>query len=931
VNKKFAREKTRVGDMEQEQDQVVFRYLRMQGNVSEALGASKALCLRVLGGQSLAVGFSNGDVSIVSLTGTLLDQWSAHTAPVIALSTEATGEYLASCSADGNIVVKQVNLNVAGKEAAEASAQSETALETHPFGQPLSCVTLDPGYARKNEKVLVAGGEQGQLLLCRKSWFTQRDSVIHEGEGGIAAIAWVGTLVAWANERGVKIMDIETEEKITFVERPVGVDLKCCLLWESPQSLMIAWSQTVHILVVCLMSLDLSAEAAPRRAAQIVRMWSVEADCTICGIASFDEDSVTMLACVTDESGAPAMPELQIRSRLSGELLHVPDGLPLQGFATIECSEYSLQSNRSGQPLALTSSSWRRTDWLKEMSPEDRKLSVRPVSSRKSNSTSMARNLPPVMYLVTPYEVIVARVRNLDDFVASAMRERRFKDALTLARANPTALRRTRLPDVVQVFLEDLLHHEHYAEAAAACPELFRGDAHAWEYWLLRFMKSGQLHALAPHIPTGSQSLDPAVYALVLDHFLAHDSAAFLATVKLWSVASRSKSLFSVPTTMQRIAAHLAAHGFDPPVVEAQAVLLVMAREYEDALSCFLRLNAKNISDPKLVFDLIETHSLFAAVLRKIPSLVGLSRTCAGELLVKAAHDQLPIELVAKQLAGEQLLWYLHTLFTQQLELYNSAKYEDLHAKQVELYALVGPSAAALLEPSPLERSAEDASTDAHDEAAEKTPSSHMIEFLNWSSIASSDPSFLQVAYEVCAAANPPLWNEMVFILSRQQQSQEALQILLTEVGDVRRAIQFVESEKDSSLTKVLWDDLINFSLERKAFLNGMLDYAGLYSVELPSRLIREIPPDMEIDYLQHKLMSIMEDYRFQRSLQQGCRDTMETWYHRERTKLYQLQRKGRRAVPTNPMQGEFTTANATRATSGPSANVISPISTGWR
>ena len=898
----------------------MFRYLRMQGNVSEALGSSKALCLKVLGGQSLAVGFSNGDVLVVSLTGTLLDKWNAHTTPVIALSTEATGEYLASCSKDGNVVVRQVNSNVMGKEATEAPLSSESALATHPFGQPLGCVTLDPGYARKNEKVFVTGGAQGQLLLYRKSWFTQGGSVIHEGEGGIAAIAWVGTLVAWANERGVKIMDIETEEKITFVERPVGVDLKCCLLWESPQSLIIAWSQTVHILEVCLMSLDLSAEAAPRRAAQIVRMWNVEADCTICGIASFDEDSVTMLACVTDESGAPALPELQIRSRSSGELLHVPDGLPLQGFATIESSDYSLQSNSAGQPLALTSSSssWRRTDWLKDMTPGDHKQPVKPAGTYNASSTSMTRNLPPVMYVVTPFEVIVARVRNLDDFVASAMRERRFKDALNLARANPTALRRTRLPDVVQVFLEDLLHHEHYAEAAAMCPELFRGDAHAWEYWLARFIGIGQLHTLAPHIPAGSQSLDPANYALVLDEFLAHDSAAFLATVKLWSAASRSQSLFSVPTTMHRISAHLAARGFDPPVVEAQAGLLVTAREYQDALSCFLRLNAKTISDSKQVFELIETHSLYATVLRKIPSLVGLSRQCAGELLVKAAHDELPIEMVAKQLGGEQLLWYLHTLFTHQLELYNSAKYEALHAKQVELYALVGPSAAAFLEPSPLEHNVKDAGTDGHEEEeVEKSPSSHMIEFLNWSSIAASDASFLQAAYEVCAAAKPPLWNEMVFILSRQQQSQEALQILLTEVGDVRRAIQFVESEKDSSLTKLLWDDLINFSLERKEFLNGMLDYAGLYSVELPSRLIREIPPDMEIDYLQHKLMCIMEDYRFQRSLQQGCRDTMETWYHRERTKLYQLQRKGRRAVPTNPMLGEFATSNDSRAASG--------------
>jgi hypothetical protein len=231
----------------------------------------------------------------------------------------------------------------------------------------------------------------------------------------------------------------------------------------------------------------------------------------------------------------------------------------------------------------------------------------------------------------------------------------------------------------------------------------------------------------------------------------------------------------------------------------------------------------------------------------------------------------------------------------------------------VELYAHVGPHA-ALLEPAPTgPRADELAGT-----AAEAD--SHLIRFLKWSAPAASDPAFLQAAYAVCAAASPTLWNEMVFILGCQQQSQEALRILLTEVGDVRRAIQFVESEKDSALTKVLWDDLITFSLEHKAFLNGMLDYAGLYSVELPSRLIREIPPHMEIDGLQHKLLGIMADYRFQRSLQEGCRDTMETWCHKERAKLYQLQRKGRRVVPVHGAQGEFFVVGAARA---PTAGVV--------
>ena len=159
---------------------------------------------------------------------------------------------------------------------------------------------------------------------------------------------------------------------------------------------------------------------------------------------------------------------------------------------------------------------------------------------------------------------------------------------------------------------------------------------------------------------------------------------------------------------------------------------------------------------------------------------------------------------------------------------------------------------------------------------------SHMVRFLRWSAYADK-----QDALEICESHEPtPLWDEMVYILGETQQSKEALGLLLTKVGDVRRAIQFVEDEEDPVLTKELWDDLITFSLAHRDFLTGMLDYAGLYSVELPSRLIREIPANMEIPDLRSKLVRILEDYRFQVSLQQSCRDCMETFYHRERARI---------------------------------------------
>jgi len=58
-----------------------------------------------------------------------------------------------------------------------------------------------------------------------------------------------------------------------------------------------------------------------------------------------------------------------------------------------------------------------------------------------------------------------------------------------------------------------------------------------------------------------------------------------------------------------------------------------------------------------------------------------------------------------------------------------------------------------------------------------------------------------------------------------------------------------------------LWDYLIKAALEDKLLLVDMLDYAQLYSIELPSRLIKEIPDKMIIKDLKVRLSPALSDH----------------------------------------------------------------------
>jgi hypothetical protein len=45
---------------------------------------------------------------------------------------------------------------------------------------------------------------------------------LHSGEGPIHAVKWRTSLIAWANDAGVKVYDTANDQRITFIERPRG-------------------------------------------------------------------------------------------------------------------------------------------------------------------------------------------------------------------------------------------------------------------------------------------------------------------------------------------------------------------------------------------------------------------------------------------------------------------------------------------------------------------------------------------------------------------------------------------------------------------------------------------------------------------------------------------------------------------------------------
>ena len=163
------------------------------------------------------------------------------------------------------------------------------ALQVHRISYPQTFVggptvlAMDPAYKRKREKTVLVGFADGRLLMTKRGLLFQRrvDNVLYQQAAtsttstavpnstsalssssvGIQAVAWRGSLVAWADATGIRLLDADAVVRIAHIDPPVGAQpslyrhqltgMKPHLCWETSHELLVAWGD-------CLLQLHLS-------------------------------------------------------------------------------------------------------------------------------------------------------------------------------------------------------------------------------------------------------------------------------------------------------------------------------------------------------------------------------------------------------------------------------------------------------------------------------------------------------------------------------------------------------------------------------------------------------------------------------------------------------------------------------------------------
>ncbi|XP_059151993.1 vacuolar protein sorting-associated protein 41 homolog isoform X2 [Physella acuta] len=758
------------------------KYERLANDLTSILSKDAASCISV-NPKFLVLGTHWGNIYILDHIGNRISDKgiTAHTTTVNQISIDANGDFMASCSDDGKVVITGLY-----------SSDSNQVVE---LNRPVKAIALDPQYYKPNSGRQYVTGDD-KLLLNEKSGFLGRHktTVLHQGEGPIRNIKWGGEFIAWANNHGVKVYDTTSKSKITKIDKDHDLRPELCicqLVWRDSRTLLIGWADRIKICVVKDQVKTDMRDNAPTRFCEITSMFTT--DFIVCGIAPLATNLVVLSYDKTGEKieegrMSAGRPHLQI---LEPHLKHFEeisnDALSIRGFQEYRSIEYHL-----------------------ECLPDEN-----------------------LYFIVSPKDVVVAKLRDQDDHITWLMEHGRYEEAMAVALEHTKELKTHSYHAIGRAYLDYLLEEQAYDEAGRLCVKILGKKRESWTEEIYKFAKIKQLKAIATYIPRSDPRLDSAIYEMVLNEFLSSDYERFYQLVKEWP-----PDLYDSESIINVILARLDREKNHELLLQSLGQLYAHQKAFDKALGIYLRLKHKD------VFTLIHDHKLYDKISDKIIQLMDLDKDRAVKMLLDH-NDTIPVEKVVQQLSKSQRYLYLYLDQLVQKDLQGTQEY---HGQLVKLYA-------------EFERP-------------------KLLPFLRRSEFYP-----LQTAWEECEARD--YVNEQVFLLGRMGNLTQALKLITEKLQDVNHAIQFCMEQADEEL----WENLIEYAMGNPKFITALLHNVGAHID--PIKVISKIRKDMEIPGLRDSLVKILQDYNLQLSLRDGCRKILVADSFNLLERLVKTQRRG--------------------------------------
>jgi len=751
-------ESSEESDSDEEDTEPKLKYERLSPDLRNILQKDRASCMAVHN-KFIVLGTDWGVIHLLDAMGNSLASRTQkqHSVRVSQVSIDHAGEFYASCSIDGRIVVTGLY----------------TDDNTHNFkmDKPARTIAIDPIYARANSGRRFMTTSEDKLIIHEKTFLSRyKQDTICQGEGEIHNVRWRGRFAAWATNKGIRVYDVVDDTTISLIPAPSGCppnsEVPWRIGWGDQFSLIVSYGTTVK--VCCVEKRIPIQENLPAYLVRVDASFTI--DYNVSGVGHMGDMIVTLaIPLDLDESGKPERPELLIFEK--GE-----DG---KEYELVSTDVLSIKGHESYQPK----------DYQFEVLAEDK-----------------------FYFIMSPRDVVVGKPRDDDDHVDWLLEHQKFQECLELAAERSANLRRHSYLEVGTIYLDHLMKEGEYRTAGGLLNNILGKDKKRWEEVVFRFAQVKQLKILADFLPSSEDfKLDSAIYEMVLYDFLQTDAEGFLALIRKWP-----SDLFNTIALSNAVLEHLRADPDNILLLRSLATLFTYQRKYDKAMEVYLRLRHED------VFVLIRQHRLFKAIHDKIPSLMDLNSKETLSLLLDF-QGEIPCDLVVKSLVNrtKQLFFYLDALYTRDRKSCPG----KFHGFLVKLYADFAPQ--------------------------------KLMNFLE-----TSDQYSIQEALDECELRG--MTPERIYLLARMGNTRAALNLIIKELADIEYAVQFCKEHEDSEL----WNDIINYSLDKPLFINYLLHNTGTHID--PRILIEKIEPGLKIPGLRDSLIQILRDYNLQICLEEG-------------------------------------------------------------
>ena len=439
------------------------------------------------------------------------------------------------------------------------------------------------------------------------------------------------------------------------------------------------------------------------------------------------------------------------------------------------------------------------------------------------------------------------------------------------ARGNPHSQVEKEKRRIGELWVQQLISAGQWTKAGRTCGTVL-GTSSSWEHWVWVFAQSNKYEEITPYIPTTQlrPPLPSLVYELILGHYISKEPPRFGELLERWP-----PELFDAGTIIEAVQSKLKTGEVREDSIEdgepgrdwrilmqGLANLYLANGQPRKALSCYIRLQ-----DADATMNLIASHHLVDAVSDDIPGFILLRVTKTQQrsapllelaaqtrepiqLLVSEAHHGIvPPEIVINQLQAKYdipnpyLFFYFRALWNGDTGSSTTSD-KPKAATEERLLALEGKTLVSDYADTAVELFAE------YDRPL-------LMTFLK-----SSQSYTLDFASKICEERT--YIPELVYLLSKEGRTAQALRLIIDSLNDVSQAIAFAKEQNDASL----WDDLLDYSMNKPRFIRALLEEVGT-SID-PLKLVKRIPLGLEIEGLREGLGRMLREYEVQESICEG-------------------------------------------------------------